>query len=318
MRVLSLFSGGGLGDFGLMRAGMEIAGQVEIDKFCQEILKLRWPEVPKWEDVRSVTGKEVEQRCGRIDIVAGGFPCQPFSVAGKRSGEKDERFLWGEMHRIICEVKPRWVLAENVPGLLSIDDGRVMGIVVRDLAASGYRVEWDCISASAVGAPHQRDRVWIVGYAEHYGRNGTKDGQSNSQGNECDTKREKQVCEPKRSGSTRKGNVADSDNVHAQGRIGRSNDKKKRKVTKKRQAGFCGEIRNATSAGFPVGSVFALGKSRQVKEPERSNWWAVEPRVGRVAHGIAKRVDRLKLLGNGQVVQVVEWIGKRIMEIENE
>jgi DNA (cytosine-5)-methyltransferase 1 len=84
MKVFSLFSGGGLGDFGLEKAGMEVAGQCEIDEYCQKILNLRWPDVPKWRDIKNVTGKEVFEKCGRIDLVSGGFPCQPHSVAGKR------------------------------------------------------------------------------------------------------------------------------------------------------------------------------------------------------------------------------------------
>ena len=169
MRVLSCFSGVGLGDYGLELAGMTIVGQIEIDEYCQKILKLRWPDVPKWGNIKSVTGKEIIEKCGRIDLISGGFPCQPFSTAGKRNGETDSRHLWPHMARIIREVKPRYVLAENVPGLLSISDGRVFGEVVRDLAESGYCVEWDCIPASALGAPHRRDRVWIMAYAEMFG-----------------------------------------------------------------------------------------------------------------------------------------------------
>jgi len=164
MRVLSLFSGGGLGDYGLTLAGMEIVGQVEIDEYCQKILALRWPDVPKWKDIKNVTGKEVLDRCGRIDLVSGGFPCQPFSVAGEQRGEEDERNLWPEMHRIICEVRPKWVLAENVPGLLSIDDGRIIRGIYRDLSESGYDFEWNCLPSRIVGAPQRRWRLWIVAY----------------------------------------------------------------------------------------------------------------------------------------------------------
>ena len=162
MRVLSLFSGGGLGDYGLTLVGMEIVGQVEIDDYCQKILKLRWPDVPKWKDIRGVKGEEIKKICGTIDLISGGFPCQDISTANSNgkgiAGEKSG--LWKEMHRIIREIRPRYVLVENVTALL----GRGLGTVLGDLAQSGYFAEWDCIPASAFGAPHKRDRIWIVAY----------------------------------------------------------------------------------------------------------------------------------------------------------
>ena len=280
MRVLSLFSGGGLGDYGLTLAGMEIVGQVEIDDYCQKILSLRWPEVPKWRDIRDVKGSEVLEKCGSVDLVSGGFPCQPFSVAGGREGSEDERFLWGEMHRVICEVKPRWVLAENVTGLLSIDAGRTFGRVLRDLAESGYRIWWDCIPANALGAPHRRDRVWIVAHAIS---------------ERCDERTNK--------------------------------SRKKRKAIGGGISSVCSKV-VADSNGIGLEKCGNEGSGEEVYSLWTSNqdwnacssrtWWKSEPNVGRVAHGTPKRMDRLKLLGNGQVVQVVEWIGKRIMEFDRQ
>lgn len=267
MRVLSLFSGGGLGDYGLTLAGMEIVGQVEIDKYCQKVLELRWPNVPKWKDIREVKGKEILERCGgAIDLVSGGFPCQPFSTAGKQKGESDERNLWPEMHRIIREIKPRWVLAENVPGIMSKITGWYIRTVFRDLAQSGYRVEWDCIPASAVGANHIRDRVWILAHTK---------GQPERTGLCQDESRGKRRGRPSHGGST-----------------------SAMAYTKR---GVLEESRDSTANENRIAA---------------GSWWAVEPGMGRMAYGIASRVDRLKLLGNGQVVQVVEWIGKQIMEFE--
>ncbi len=163
MRVLSLFSGGGLGDYGLELAGMEIVGQVEIDDYCQKILKLRWPDVPKWRDIKEFSGEEFVKQHGQPDIISGGFPCQDISIAkikdrkglhGKRSG------LWSQYFRLICEIRPRYCLVENVTALL---DGW-LGIVLSDLASVGYDAEWECLPASAFGAPHVRDRIWIVAY----------------------------------------------------------------------------------------------------------------------------------------------------------
>lgn len=161
MRFVSLFAGIGGFDLGLERAGMTCVGQVEIDPFCVQVLKKHWPDVPRHDDVRTFQGSEF----GEFDLLCGGYPCQPFSVAGNRKGAEDERHLWPEVIRIIRNVRPRIVLLENVPGHLSLGFGRVLG----DLAESGYDAEWDCIPASAVGAPHQRDRVWIVAYPNRAG-----------------------------------------------------------------------------------------------------------------------------------------------------
>ncbi len=166
MKVLSLFSGGGLGDLGLMAAGMEIAGQVEIDAYCQKILALRYPETVKWKDVRLVTGKEVKEKCGAIDVITGGFPCQPFSNAGSKMGKSDDRHLWPEMFRIISEVRPSWVIGENVSGFIdmALDD------VLADLEGLGYECITFVFPAHALGAWHRRERVWIVGYSRLFGQ----------------------------------------------------------------------------------------------------------------------------------------------------
>jgi len=159
----SLFAGIGGFDLGLERAGMRCAWQVEIDPFCRAVLAKHWPDVPKFKDVRYVGRNEL----ATVDLVCGGFPCQDVSLAGKRAGMEGERTtLWTEFSRIIRELRPKWVLAENVPGLLSSDAGRFFGEVLRTLAASGYDVEWDCIPASAFGAPHRRDRIYILADSE--------------------------------------------------------------------------------------------------------------------------------------------------------
>jgi DNA (cytosine-5)-methyltransferase 1 len=152
----SLFSGIGGFDLGLERAGMRIAWQSEIDPYASAILKKHWPDVPNFGDIRNI------QNPPTVDVLCGGFPCQDISTAGKGAGINGERSgLWREYARIIGEVRPRFVLVENVSALLSRGLGRVLG----DLAALGFDAEWHCIPASAVGAPHQRDRIWIVAYA---------------------------------------------------------------------------------------------------------------------------------------------------------
>lgn len=158
--VGSLFSGIGGIDLGLERAGMSVKWQVEIDDYCNKVLEKHWPDVRRYKDVRTI-GDGLEP----VDLICGGFPCQPVSIAGRRRGQEDERWLWPEYRRIICQVKPRWIVAENVPGLLSMDSGRLFAGILGDLAESGYDAEWDCIPAAAFGAPHLRQRLFIVAYA---------------------------------------------------------------------------------------------------------------------------------------------------------
>lgn len=158
LKFLSLFAGIGGLDLGLERAGMTCVGQVEIEPFAQAVLTCRWPDVPKWADVRAFNGSE----CGPVDLVCGGFPCQDISAAGKGAGLSGERSgLWYEMLRIIRAARPAWVLAENVPALRT----RGYDAVAAGLEEAGYTVRPLVVGAWAVGAPHKRDRVWIVANA---------------------------------------------------------------------------------------------------------------------------------------------------------
>jgi len=166
MIVGSLFSGIGAIDLGLERSGMRVAWQVEIDDYCNRVLEKHWPSVPKFRDVREVGGRfDVSAKRYQLpdaELICGGFPCQPVSCAGAQLGQEDPRWMWPEFMRIIREIRPRWVLAENVPGLLSNDAGWLFGGILRDLAESGYDAEWDCLPAAAFGAPHIRDRIFLV------------------------------------------------------------------------------------------------------------------------------------------------------------
>jgi len=162
MRVGSLFSGIGGLDLGFEWAGMQTAWQVEKDPYALKVLQKHWPKVPRYDDIRQFNAADA----AGVDLVCGGFPCQPHSLAGKRGASGDERDLWGEMRRVICEAKPRWVVAENVPGLLSSEAGRYFGRVLGDLAALGYDASWFVLPAASVGAPHQRERVFVVAHAD--------------------------------------------------------------------------------------------------------------------------------------------------------
>jgi len=160
MTVGSLFAGIGGFDLGLERAGLKISWQVEIDPYCQRVLAKHWPNVTRYGDIRAIDWAPIP----RVDVLCGGFPCQDLSFAGKRAGIDGERSgLWSEYVRAIRALRPRFILVENVPGLLT---NAYMGRVLGDLASCGYDAEWDCLPAAKCGAPHKRERVWIIANSE--------------------------------------------------------------------------------------------------------------------------------------------------------
>lgn len=158
MNVLDLFSGIGGFSLGLERAGMKTIAFCEVDPKCREVLRKHWPATPIFEDVRSLQAKDIREP---IDVICGGFPCQDISLAGKGAGLSGERSgLWWEFHRLIKEARPQWAIIENVSALRS----RGLDEVLRSLSQIGYDAEWHCVPASALGAPHRRDRLWVVAY----------------------------------------------------------------------------------------------------------------------------------------------------------
>jgi len=167
MTHFSLFSGIGGLDLAAEWAGFQTVGQCEISDYPTRVLEKHWPDVPRWRDIRDVTAKSFWERTGikSPTVLSGGFPCQPHSLAGKRKGSSDEHDLWGEFARVICDLNPRWVVAENVTGLLSSETGRYYGRILRDMAEMGYRIGWCSYPASWVGAVHKRERIFIIAYA---------------------------------------------------------------------------------------------------------------------------------------------------------
>ena len=297
MRVLDLFSGIGGFSLGLEKAGMETVAFCEIDPFCQKVLKKHWPDVPIFEDVR---GFDYD---GRADLICGGDPCQPFSVAGKRRGQSDDRHLWPAMFSLIKKYRPRWVIGENVAGHINmgLDD------VLADLESEAYTATPFVIPACGVNAPHRRERVWIVGYSEHDGPS----TQSKLRGDEAPgNKRRAKKPEKARQleGADRPPNAAS---------VRRSEGGGKRKDV--------ADTDNKRLQGSEQGGEHQEENSRWEESALRSvaerlsdggGHWAVEPNVGRVANGVPRRMDRLRALGNAVVPQIPEIIGRAIMEIE--
>jgi len=326
-RMLDLFSG--IGGFSLAAQwvwgdDLEIVAFCEINKFCQKVLHKHWPNVPIIENVRdvqnansSVNGKsktEGRQAIDRnikstspiwhssIDLLTGGFPCQPFSCAGKRKGKEDDRFLWPEMFRVIKEIRPRWIVAENVAGIVRME----LDNCLSDLEGEGYSTGTVIIPACAVNAPHRRDRVWIVAYNEKQ-RNRYESARTRNTWSKLHSERRKGMgLQPNNSSQ----DVADNGSGNTQQRDA-STQGSSQCFIKKGKAKSSGTIgRQNICEG--IGKAGNFGSANI-----QGDWWSIEPDVGRVAHGIPSRVDRLKSLGNAIVPQVAYQIMRAIRMVEN-
>ena len=317
MKVLDLFSGIGGFSLGLEWAGMSTVAMCEKDPYCRKILAKHWPDLTIHEDIRNLDGKEYRNS---IDLVAGGFPCQPFSVAGKRKGADDDRHLWPEMLRVIQEAKPRWVIGENVFGFINmaLDD------VQSDLEREHYEVRKFVLPAVAVDARHRRDRIILIAYSnspavwnlperQAQGRdnlqagrqaitpdNGPSQSMANSYGKGLEIgqdlreNHEQELSPSERSGSERREDVANSHGTR--GEAGLSGQEPW-------QEGNSGELDH---------------QGHQQSWRKASREWPAEPCLGRVADGVPNRVDRIKGLGNAVVPQLIQAIGELVIEADRE
>ena len=299
LTVGSLFSGIGGLDLGLERAGMNVIWQSEIDPYASRVLKKHWPEVPNYGDIKTINWGDIV----RPDVICGGYPCQPFSTAGKRKGTDDPRHLWPWVRQAISELRPRYAILENVRGHLSLGGLSVIG----ELASIGYDTEWRIVSAASVGANHRRDRIVIVAYPQSEPSNGVHNHSRDSQQSQSPAKL-------RNSGGTQ--TMADT---NSQWR----HEQCEREICKPNIGGCCQNVANSESTGcnrnrLPVRQktthpVFASGGSHTRWHKITKNW-EIEPNVGRVAYGVPSRVDRLRGLGNAVVPQVAEVIGRLVIE----
>lgn len=200
---LSLFSGIGGLDLAAEWAGIQTVGQCEWAEYPTQVLKKHWPDVPRWKDIRTLTGESFYERTGRrtVDIISGGFPCQPFSTAGKRRGKEDDHYLWPEMVRVVKELRPTWVVGENVAGIVRM----ALPDILSELEACGYRTRTFLIPACAVGARHRRYRVAIVGYSEHNGSSPSEIAGGAKKTGRGKQERKKEASESARTGEPRNG-----------------------------------------------------------------------------------------------------------------
>jgi len=291
---LALFAGAGGGILGGKLLGWRTVCAVEWEAYPASVLCARQndgllPTFPIWDDVCTFDGHPWR---GIVDVISGGFPCQDISAAGKGAGIDGERSgMWGEMARIICEVRPRYVFVENSPMLTSRGLGRVLG----DLASMGFDAKWGVLGAADVGAPHQRDRIWIVAkwckQLPHTQHNRIRRWE---QQQESPKKENGLVANPCAFGSqtgladTQRGQKRDADKSQHS-----SSDLANPKSSGLQGSNKCGSHEQSSSKG--IQSEFARSYGSV------SRWWSSEPNVGRVADGVAARVDRLKAIGNGQV-----------------
>jgi DNA (cytosine-5)-methyltransferase 1 len=371
MNELALFAGSGGGILGGKLLGWRTVCAVERDGYARDVLVSRQNDgcldpFPIWDDVCTFDGKPWR---GLVDVVSGGFPCQDISSAGRGAGIGGARSgLWKEMARIIGEVRPAYVWVENSPLLVS----RGLGLVLADLAAMGFSAQWGIVGAMHAGAPHRRERIWVMGSnlsnAEHNGRHGNGADESKRQREEmgrCEQPRrngsnghvaeantvgeladanlcrrfhgQAEIIAAKRGINAQRKSIASGEDVadtssaqnhsirrnHQPGRnaVGRKEQTSQQDIrqTDNNGSGRCGEIRHAAIAGLPNGTEKPMGQPGENAESKRSDWWATEPELGRVANGVACRVDRLRCIGNGQVPAVVElaWQTLGVTEDEN-
>lgn len=304
MKVLDLFSGIGGFSLGLEWAGMETIAMCEKDKFCRQVLAKHWPDITIHEDIRDLDGKDYK---GSIDVVCGGFPCQPFSVAGKQLGKADDRHLWPEMLRVIKESAPTWVIGENVSGFvrMALDD------VCSDLEGEGYRVQSFVIPACAVEAHHRRDRCWVVAYSDENDR----------RRRDSTISQERHTWMEHRSGGQGQplgGSDSDVADTHPSREL-------QPQGSEQEVRRWIGDSRE--DVADPEGErVQRLRSGREQKpyaygpalvplcegEGFGSTYWETEPDVDRVVDGVPNRVDRIRSLGNAVVPQLVQRIGEMI------
>ena len=290
LKVLDLFSGIGGFSLGLESTGhFETVAFCEKDQFCQKVLKKHWSNIPIIDDVRRINGKEI-----KADVVVGGFPCQSISIAGKQKGKNDDRYLFPEMLRIIKEVKPRWIIGENVQNLINISNGTILKDIVEGLETENFEVQCFSISASSQGAWHKRERIWIVA--------NSNDRLSIGENQEIQTRRNTI-------------NNGSSSNVP-------NTKRNEHQHTPTRQSGT-GELWGFYSEEEKQTSHDLWSKTSRCNASFRQEtWWNSQSRICRIPHGLSEKMDRfrkdrIKALGNSIVPQIARELGKAIIEAEN-
>ena len=391
IKILDLFSGIGGFSLGLERTGhFKTVAFCDNNKYSKLILDKHWKGTKIYDNVKEITKERLEADGIEFpDIITGGFPCQSFSVAGKQKGTSDSRYLWPEMFRIIKIFKPRYVIGENVRGIVNIENGMVFETVCSNLEDEGYEVQPFLIPAASVGAPHRRERIWFIAIREESMVNTEHDGLSTSKiegssatSSDNNEKGQNETSEFKGTGGSRdskdvantnsglrgRGRTIEPSRENEEGFLHSKEEEQTREYLRSETIGRSsvrGEATDVANADTRLGNgeneeIQARGqtsnfsssrtgtedvanaesiRTRKFRHPDQTQgregsrstqfdsgsstqrkqgWWLVEPNVGRVAHGISGRVHRLKALGNSIVPQIVEEIGRAIIEAERE
>jgi len=340
LRHLDLFSGIGGFSLGLeATGGFETVAFCEIEEFPRQVLQKHWPHVKQYKDIKELTYDKLKaDGLGSIDIITGGYPCQPFSQAGRKKGEQDPRHLWPEYFRLIKECRPSFVIGENVSGHLKLG----LDSVLADLEGEGYATRTFSISAASIGANHKRERVWIVANANGSRNQSEKSGSSEKK-KEKETGNRQDNSSPRISSGTNKifSEQRKTSMEHANFRSQVQflvEDTRRRswreQFTGNKESTGRGTFKTAersTHTNKITGSsegAETLANAKRVhvqgqhdgpgkRKPWRESWWTIEPDVGRVAHGIPARVDRLKALGNSLVPHIPYYIGLSLLEVHD-
>jgi len=322
LKLLDLFSGIGGFSLGLESTGyFETIAFVEKDKFCQQVLKKNFKDIPIESEVRDVKGDRYA-----ADIVCGGFPCQPFSVAGKRKGTDDDRYLWDETIRIVRECKPRWFIGENVEGIINIQEGVVLRQVCDDLEKEGFEVQCVVIPASGIGAWHQRKRVWILAYSKHNGSHRSKGNETIESSNQS---KEWLFIRDDQDVSNTIGKL--SDGCSSTTRVSTtelerldSNEKENRNEVRSK-AERCSE-QTISNTNEQRTQVQIKGKHTSIEmsgSSSKETWWQTQSSLCRVPDGVSYELDkhrtnRIKALGNSIVPLIARELGLAIIKAETD
>ena len=280
LKVLDLFSGIGGFSLGLeWTGGFETVAFCEIEKFPQQVLKKHWSHVPIYSDVKELTYEKLRaDGIDTIDVITGGYPCQPFSVAGKQKGEQDPRHLWPEMLRLVKECRPSWVIGENVSGHIKLG----LDTVLDNLESEGYSARTFSISASSIGAWHKRERVWIIANSECNGQFTSEESRGIGE-------------------TISKESEGSNDSFNVEGASGLSTSEQ--------------DVSNSNSKRLQGHrEKYELRESKEKGQTCRLRGWESEPELGRVVDGLPDRTHRIKSLGNSVVPQIPMLIGEAILK----
>jgi DNA (cytosine-5)-methyltransferase 1 len=322
---LDLFSGIGGFSLGLEATGaFETVAFCDYDQYCQKVLRKHWPWVTIYDDVKELNSERLSANGHtEVDIITGGYPCQPFSIAGRQKGEQDPRHVWPEMFRLVKELRPTWVIGENVSGHIKLG----LDTVLENLESEGYATRAFSISASSIGSNHQRERVWIIANTNELGwdnwiynreeRQVSNDKERNIE--ESESERDRRIDRIRQTSEA----VEDTRRTQwpwsffqnqdeDETREGYADQFERSSGTSESDVADT-EVPDTDSEGLArLRSECELREGQEEGEIGWSQWWQSEPNVGRVANGIPKRVDRLKSLGNSLVPMIPYYIGMSI------